>query len=79
MRFFLTKPSDGQRGAMGKRKMYEIFQADKTVIIEYGMLERGENHSEMKEFDCENSAKEFALDKYYSKVKKGYEVIEKVW
>ncbi len=70
----LLKSSDGQRGANGKKKVYEVRIDGFTVICEWGMAEKGQRRSSVTKFYSEQGAMRFATEKVASKIYKGYEV-----
>lgn len=74
-KFILVKKSDGERGANGKKKIYEIVVEGTRVVMMWGKAEELKKQQNVKYFQTENQAYWFALDKKYEKQDKGYELV----
>jgi predicted DNA-binding WGR domain protein len=76
MKWILVKESDGQRGDMGKKKVYEIVLNGSTVTVMWGKFE--ETHKQqtlVKEFGSAYSARQWADEQRNAKRKKGYNLL----
>ena len=75
-KLILVKNSDGQRGANGKKKIYEIVVVDNRVITSWGKAEElDKQQTQTKVFGSAQQALWFAYDKQWSKQAKGYELV----
>ena len=70
----LVNKSEGQRGQDGKKKIYEIVIDGKKVTISWGKAEESKRQSQVKFFGSEWSAENFANEKKWAKIERGYEV-----
>jgi len=79
----LVKRSEGQRGRYGARKAYKIYvrkfsETRWCVFMSWGKEEMPSSWmGNTKIFDTEQKAVQFAWDKFYEKIDKGY--IERVF
>lgn len=71
----LLKVSDGTRGAMGKKKVYEVRVSGTTVTCEWGMAEKTQRQRSVNYFGSEQSAVRFASEKVWSKQDRGYGLV----
>jgi predicted DNA-binding WGR domain protein len=75
-KLILVKNSDGQRGANGKKKIYEIVVVDNRVITSWGKAEElQKQQTQTKVFASSQQALWFAFDKQMAKEAKGYELV----
>lgn len=70
----LLKESDGARGANGKKKVYEITIEGTVVRTSWGMAEKRARQRGARWFSSETAAHQFAMNKRYEKLAKGYEL-----
>ena len=70
----LLKSSDGQRGANGKRKIYEVTVDGSVVRTSWGMAEKPSRQNEVKNYRDEFYARQAAFTKVQEKLEKGYEL-----
>ena len=70
----LLKSSDGQRGANGKRKIYEVTVDGSAVRTSWGMAEKPVRQNEIKNYRNEMYARQVAFMKVQEKLNKGYEL-----
>jgi predicted DNA-binding WGR domain protein len=70
----LLKESDGTRGANGKKKVYEIVIDGSIVRTSWGMAEKTRRQHSSQYFATESAARQFAFNKRYEKLAKGYEL-----
>jgi len=70
----LLKSSDGQRGANGKRKIYEVTVDGSVVRTSWGMAEKPVRQSEVKNYHDEFYARQAGFMKVQEKLAKGYEL-----
>jgi predicted DNA-binding WGR domain protein len=68
----LVKASDGIRGAIGKKKVYELSVDGNSLTAVWGMAEKPARQRQVKSFSSEQSARWAAMDKIQSKLDKGY-------
>lgn len=71
----LVNASEGQRGQNGKKKIYEIVIKGTVVTLAWGKAEEANRQVQTKVFATEWQAVNFAEDKKYQKMDKGYQVI----
>lgn len=74
----LLKTSDGDRGAAGKQKVYEVIVSDNVLRCEWGMAEKTQRQSSTKVFYNGQSAIWAAREKVMAKLDKGYRVAYEV-
>jgi predicted DNA-binding WGR domain protein len=70
----LISKSEGSRGQAGKKKIYEIVIEGNKVTFSWGKAEEAQRQTQTKWFATEWSALNFANEKKWAKVEKGYEV-----
>lgn len=70
----LLKDSDGTRGVIGKKKVYEVTLDGAIVRTSWGMAEKASRQTEVKNFFDEHYARQAAFIKVQEKLDKGYEV-----
>lgn len=70
----LTATSQGERGQAGHKKVYEIIVDGNKVVLRWGKAEETKRQEQVKWFSYENAAYNFALEKKWAKVDKGYVV-----
>ena len=70
----LLKSSDGQRGANGKRKIYEVTVDGSVVRTSWGMAEKPVRQNEVKNYHDDFYARQAAFMKVQEKLNKGYEL-----
>jgi predicted DNA-binding WGR domain protein len=70
----LLKSSDGQRGANGKRKIYEVTVDGPVVRTSWGMAEKPVRQNEVKNYHDDFYARQAAFMKVQEKLNKGYEL-----
>ena len=68
----LLKNSDGDRGALGKKKIYEIVVNGDSVSTVWGMAEKSLRQSQVKYYPNPQSARYAAMEKMQAKLDKGY-------
>lgn len=71
-RWCLLKDSDGARGAIGKKKIYEVILDGSTVRTTWGMAEKSQRQNQSLSFITDQSARVAAVAKVNSKIAKGY-------
>ena len=74
----LLKASDGQRGANGKKKIYEIVLDGNVVHTSWGMAEKPNRQSATRRFYSEQAALVAAMGKVGEKMDRGYVVAYQV-
>lgn len=72
--FVLTATSQGERGEQGHKKVYEIIVEGSKVTLRWGKAEETKRQVQTKWFGYDNAAYNFALEKKWAKVDKGYVV-----
>jgi predicted DNA-binding WGR domain protein len=77
-KFCLLKQSDGDRGLLGKKKVYEIVVADNVLHCSWGMAEKTTRQTSTKVFASSQAAYAAAWEKANSKAARGYELIYSV-
>lgn len=70
----LIKSSDGDRGALGKKKVYELSIEGNKLVAVWGMAEKPSRQSQTLRFSSEQGARWAAFDKIQSKINKGYKL-----
>lgn len=70
----LTATSQGERGNAGHKKVYEIVVDGNWVTLRWGKAEETKRQTQRKWFNSNNFAYNFALEKKWAKVDKGYVV-----
>lgn len=70
----LIKSSDGDRGALGKKKVYELSIEGNQLVAVWGMAEKPNRQSQTLRFSSEQGARWAAFDKIQSKINKGYKL-----
>ena len=70
----LVKASDGNRGALGKKKVYELSVDGNSITAVWGMAEKASRQSQTIRFSSEQGARWAAMDKIQSKLNKGYTI-----
>jgi predicted DNA-binding WGR domain protein len=68
----LLKVSDGDRGANGKKKVYEVVITGTTVTMSWGMAEKPSRQTKTMTFASEGQARQEALNKVWEKRSTGY-------
>lgn len=68
----LVKVSDGDRGANGKKKVYEVVVDGNHFTATWGMAEKPNRQQQTKYFSDNQSARWAAINQVQSKVDKGY-------
>jgi predicted DNA-binding WGR domain protein len=68
----LVKVSDGTRGALGKKKVYELSIDGNSFTAVWGMAEKPARQHQVKSFTSAQGARWAAMDKLQSKLDKGY-------
>ena len=68
----LIKSSDGDRGALGKKKVYELSIEGSSFTAVWGMAEKPSRQRQVKSFSSPQGARWAAMDKIQSKLDKGY-------
>jgi len=74
-KFVLVSKSDGSRGADGKKKVYSIIVHGSQVTLSWGKAEESKRQTQTKKFFTEWSAVQYAEEKKWAKMDKGYEVV----
>ena len=76
MKWTLVKESDGERGADGLKKFYEIDLNGSTVTVTWGRFEVDYGQqSQVKEFPTAYLATQWAEEQRHAKRKKGYNLL----
>lgn len=70
----LIKSSDGDRGVLGKKKVYELSIEGNQLVAVWGMAEKPNRQSQTLRFSSEQGARWAAFDKIQSKINKGYKL-----
>jgi hypothetical protein len=70
----LLKASDGERGTNGKQKVYEAIVDGSKVITVWGMAEKTQRQTAVKQVYSESYARQLAFMKVQEKLEKGYEL-----
>lgn len=70
----LLKISDGDRGANGKQKVYEVRVEGNKVVFEWGMAEKATRQVKVEFYGSEGAARQAALSKVWDKTATGYRV-----
>jgi predicted DNA-binding WGR domain protein len=70
----LLKTSDGVRGAIGKKKVYEVIVDGTKVRTVWGMAEKESRQTAVQNFFDVHYARQYAAMKVQEKLDKGYEV-----
>lgn len=70
----LVSKSQGERGNEGKKKVYEIVVEGNKVTVSWGMAEKPNRQTQTHWFGSPNFAENFAFEKKWAKLDKGYEV-----
>jgi predicted DNA-binding WGR domain protein len=73
-KFCLLKKSDGIRGEIGKKKIYEITVSGNFLLTSWGMAEKVSRQSAKQWFATPAAAAQAANVKMYEKLGKGYEL-----
>ena len=68
----LVKSSDGDRGASGKKKVYELSVDGTSFTAVWGMAEKPARQRQVKTFSSVQGARWAAIEKVQSKLDKGY-------
>ena len=68
----LVKSSDGERGANGKKKVYEVVVDGNHYTATWGMAEKPERQHQTKSFMTEQYARYAAYNQVRAKLDKGY-------
>ena len=63
------------RGQAGKKKVYEIVISDNLVSFSWGMAEKAQRQRSVQKFPSSAHAVQAALEKKWTKVNSGYQVI----
>lgn len=71
-RYCLLKDSDGGRGAIGKKKMYEIVVEGNRMTTLWGMAEKPNRQTKIMTFSSEQGALFAAKTRIMEKQDKGY-------
>jgi predicted DNA-binding WGR domain protein len=70
----LVSKSQGDRGANGKKKVYEILIDGNKVTFSWGKAEESSRQTQTKMFQSAWYAEQVANEKKWAKIEKGYEV-----
>jgi len=70
----LLKISDGDRGATGKQKVYEVRVEGSKVVLEWGMAEKATRQRKIEFYGSEAAARQAATNKVWDKVATGYRI-----
>jgi predicted DNA-binding WGR domain protein len=70
----LLKTSDGARGAIGKKKVYEVILDGNRVRTVWGMAEKESRQTAVQNFFDPHYARQAAAIKVQEKLAKGYEL-----
>jgi len=73
-RWCLLKDSDGGRGAIGKKKMYEIVVEGNRMTTLWGMAEKPNRQTKVMTYAHEQDALYAAKSRIFEKCDKGYVV-----
>lgn len=68
----LVKISDGDRGALGKKKVYELVLDGNTFTATWGMAEKPSRQHQTKVFSSPQHARYAAANQVSAKLDKGY-------
>jgi predicted DNA-binding WGR domain protein len=68
----LLKDSDGDRGILGKKKIYEVVVEGDQVTTVWGMAEKPNRQRQTKYYSSAQGARYAAMEKIQAKVDKGY-------
>jgi predicted DNA-binding WGR domain protein len=68
----LLKDSDGDRGVLGKKKIYEVVVNGDAVTTVWGMAEKATRQTQVKYYPSSQSARYAAMEKMQAKLDKGY-------
>ena len=68
----LLKDSDGDRGVLGKKKIYEVVVNGDAVTTVWGMAEKSTRQTQVKYYPSSQSARYAAMEKMQAKLDKGY-------
>ena len=68
----LLKVSDGNRGANGKKKIYEVIVIDNKVSMSWGMAEKSQRQNKVVNTYSNQSALSIAQEKVAEKLSSGY-------
>lgn len=68
----LVKSSDGDRGALGKKKVYELSVDGNSFTAVWGMAEKPARQRQVKTFTSTQGARWAAIEQVQSKLDKGY-------
>ena len=68
----LVKSSDGERGVIGKKKVYELSVEGNSFTAVWGMAEKPARQRQVKTFTSAQGARWAAIEKVQSKLDKGY-------
>lgn len=68
----LLKESDGTRGIIGKKKMYEIVVDENRMTVMWGMAEKPSRQIKVQYFSSEQGAVYAAQQRIMDKQDKGY-------
>ena len=71
-RWCLLKESDGNRGLIGKKKMYEIVVEDSRMTVMWGMAEKQNRQVKTQVFSSNQGALYAAQERIMDKQDKGY-------
>ena len=71
-RWCLIKESDGNRGLIGKKKMYEIEVIQNRMTVSWGMAEKRNRQMKTELFSNEQAALFVANKRIWEKQDKGY-------
>lgn len=70
----LLKESDGARGAIGKKKVYEVILDGTKVRTVWGMAEKDSRQTQVQNFLDPHYARQWAAIRVQEKLSKGYEL-----
>lgn len=71
----LVSNSQGDRGEVGKKKVYEIsIEGDHWVVLSWGMAEKSQRQTQRKWFPNPYTLNTFVNDKKWEKLSKGYTI-----
>lgn len=70
----LLKTSDGVRGQIGKKKVYEVILDGTKVRTVWGMAEKDSRQTQVQNFFDANYARQWAMMRVNEKLDKGYEL-----
>jgi len=77
-KFCLLKISDGNRGANGKKKVYEIVVRGNEVVTSWGMAEKSARQSATQVTASNQHALYVAKQKLWEKIERGYKLAYEV-